>query len=94
MSDSSIFLFPYVTEKTLFKMEKKTIKGKEIIENKIEMIVRREANKPQIKAEFEKMFDVKVEKVNTYIAPHGKHAVIKLRKDYSAEDVGMRMGLF
>ena len=94
MSDFSIFLFPYVTEKTLFKMEKKMVRGKEVNENKIEMVVRREANKPQIKAAFEKMFDVKVEKVNTYIAPNGKHAVIKLRKDYSAEDVGMRMGLF
>jgi hypothetical protein len=35
-----------------------------------------------------------VESVNTKNSRHGKRAVIKLTADYSAEDVGMRIGIF
>jgi large subunit ribosomal protein L23 len=62
--------------------------------NRLEFIVRRDATKAQIKEAFERRYDVKVEKVNTRIMKNGKHAIIKLTSDYSAEDVGMRIGIF
>jgi large subunit ribosomal protein L23 len=62
--------------------------------NKIEFIVNRDADKADIKAAFEERFEVKVERVWTRIQKDGKHAIIKLAEGYSAEDVGMRVGVF
>ncbi len=82
---NEVIIKPYVTEKSLLMIEK---------ENKLTFIVRRSATKTQIKHAVEKLFDVKVEKVNTYITRYGKKAIVKLAKEYSAEEVGMRMGIF
>ncbi|MEE9150618.1 MAG: 50S ribosomal protein L23 [Thermoplasmata archaeon] len=81
----TVLIHPYVTEKTMFQMED---------ENKLEFVVRREATKQDIKKAFEELFEVKVESVNTKVTRHGKRAMIKLTADYSAEDVGMRIGIF
>lgn len=80
-----ILFHPYVTEKTMFQMER---------ENKLEFIVRREATKEEIKEAFEKLFEVKVKSVNTKITKIGKRAIIKLAEGYSAEEIGMRVGVF
>ena len=50
--------------------------------------------KKDIKTAFEERFEVKVDRVYTRIQKDGKHAVIKLSEGYSAEDVGMRVGVF
>ena len=62
--------------------------------NALEFIVKRNANKRQIKESVEKMFDVKVKKVNTRISKKGKHALVVLMPEFKAEDVGMRIGIF
>ncbi len=80
-----ILFHPYVTEKTMFQMER---------ENKLEFMVRREATKEEIKEAFEKLFEVKVKSVNTKITKIGKRAIIKLAEGYSAEEIGMRVGVF
>ncbi len=80
-----VLFHPYVTEKTMFQMED---------DNKLEFVVRRDATKKDIKKAFEELFEVKVQSVNTKISRVGKRAVIKLAKEYSAEDVGMRIGIF
>jgi large subunit ribosomal protein L23 len=80
-----IILHPYVTEKTLEAIEKN---------NTLEFIVNIKANKQQIKEAVEKAFNVKVESVNTKITKRGKHAIVKLKPEYSAEEVGMRIGIF
>lgn len=80
-----VLLHPFVTEKTMNHME---------LENKLEFIVRNNATKNEIKAAFEKLYEVKVSKVNTMILKDGKHAIIKLKEGYSAEDIGMRIGVF
>lgn len=84
-SPYKILFHPYVTEKTMFQMED---------HNKLEFLVRADATKQEIKEAFETLFEVKVESVNTKNSLHGKRAVIKLTKEYSAEDVGMRIGIF
>ena len=102
-----IILHPFVTEKTMNLMEmekeiKKKYKSRQkklgkvntIRDNKLVFVVRRDATKKQIKLAFETLFDVKVAKVNTMNLKTGKHAIIKLAPGYSAEDVGMRIGIF
>ena len=81
----TILLHTYVTEKTLNLMEN---------HNALMFIVKQVATKPEIKKAFEELFEVKVEKVNVKHTRFGKQAIIKLTTDYSAEDVGMRIGIF
>ncbi len=76
---------PHVTEKTMNLMTK---------ENKLEFMVDRGDNKEEIKVAIVKLFEVKVDFVNTFIDREGKHAIVKLIKDFSAEDLGMRIGVF
>lgn len=84
-SPYQVILHPYVTEKTMNIMDR---------ENKLEFIVDRRATKRDIKWAVEKIFEVKVEDVNTKIGKRGKHAIVKLAAEYSAHDVGMRIGIF
>ncbi len=81
----TILLHPYVTEKTLNLMEN---------HNSLMFIVKEGSNKIQIKRAFEELFEVKVEKVNVKHTRFGKQAIIKLTIDFSAEDIGMRIGIF
>jgi large subunit ribosomal protein L23 len=76
---------PYVTEKTMNLMERL---------NRLEFVVARGASKTQIKIAFEKLYNAKVDKINTRILKDGKHAIIKLKPEYSAEEIGMRIGIF
>ena len=80
-----IIIHPYVTEKTMFLMER---------ENKLEFIVRRTATKTDVKKAVEKLFEVKVDTINTKITKKGKKAMVKFKKEYKAEEIGMRIGVF
>jgi len=52
------------------------------------------ATKRAIKAATEKLYEVKVEKVNTLIRPDGvKKAYVRLAKDFDALDVANRIGV-
>ncbi|MEM5816051.1 MAG: 50S ribosomal protein L23 [Candidatus Aenigmatarchaeota archaeon] len=85
MDPYKILLYPLVTEKAVGLIEK---------ENKIVFIVSRKANKKQIKEAFEKLFEVKVEKVNTLITKDGKKkAFIKLKPEFKASDIAVRLGI-
>jgi large subunit ribosomal protein L23 len=80
-----ILKFPYITEKSISLVEK---------ENKIVFVVERKATKKEIKEAFEKVFEVKVEKVNTLIDFKGrKKAFIKLKPEYKAIDVAVKLGI-
>jgi len=85
MDPYDIIYHPYVTEKTMNMMEK---------ENALELVVKRRANKQQIKRAVEKMFEVKVKDVNTRITKKGKHAIVTFMPEFKAEDIGMRIGVF
>lgn len=88
-----ILLTPYVTEKSMNHMSGTPLQSNRD-GNRLEFIVRRDANKKEIREAFERRYDVKVERVNTRIMKDGKHAIIKLTSDHSAEEVGMRIGIF
>ena len=85
MDPYDILYHPYVTEKTMNMMEKN---------NALELVVKRRANKQQIKRAVEKMFEVKVKDVNTRITKKGKHAIVTFMPEFKAEDIGMRIGVF
>jgi Ribosomal protein L23 len=74
-----------ITEKALRSAER---------ENKITVIVDRAATKKQIADEIQRLYNVKVEKVNTLISPRGeKKAYVKLSKEHSAMDLLSRLGV-
>jgi len=80
-----VLLYPSLTEKSVGMVER---------ENKIVFIVRKNANKAEIKNAFENLFKVKVEKINTLMDAKGnKKAYIKLAKDYNAVDIATRLGM-
>ncbi len=85
MDTYKIIFHPYVTEKTMNQMERN---------NALEFIVKRDANKQQIKQSVETLFDVKVKSVNTRITKNGKHAIVVFMPEFKAEDIGMRIGVF
>jgi large subunit ribosomal protein L23 len=88
-----VLLHPYVTEKTMNYMTGTPTQDFKD-GNKLEFIVKKNATKADVKAAFEKQFEVKVAKVWVKIGKEGKHAIIKLAEGYSAEDIGMRIGVF
>ena len=85
MDPYDIIYHPFVTEKTMNFMEKN---------NALEFVVKRKANKKQIKAAIEKMFEAKVKDINTRITKKGKHAIVTFMPEFKAEDIGMRIGIF
>ena len=93
MDPYSILYHPYVTEKSLNAMSGTAKQGLKD-GNRLEFLVKQTATKPQIREAFEAAFDAKVARVNTYIDKAGKHAIIKLKEGYSAEEIGMRIGVF
>ena len=86
MDSYSIIIKPHVTEKTMNLIDEN---------NEITFVVRRSANKKQIKRAFEELYEEKVERVNTHITPKGeKVAYIKLVEEEMAEELAVRIGVF
>ncbi len=78
-----ILIAPIKTEKAVGKME---------FDNTMVFEVAMHATKKDIKSEFEKRFNVRVSEVNTYITSKGKkHALIKLEKEFKADEVALRL---
>ena len=85
MDPLKVLKYPVVTEKTTRLLQR---------ENKITFIVDRKATKKDIKEAFEKLFNVKVDKINVLITPKGlKKAYIKLKKEYRATDIAAKIGI-
>lgn len=93
MKPHEILLHPYITEKSLNMLQGTAAQNLKD-GNRLEFLVLRTARRDQIKKAFEDLFQVKVAKVNTYVRKDGKHAIIKLRPEFSAEEIGMRIGVF
>ncbi len=86
MDPYSIIKRPHLTEKTMNAIDQS---------NELTFVVKRSANKSEIKNAFEDLYAVKVEKVNTQVTSKGdKLAYIKLAAEHSAEDIAVKMGVF
>jgi large subunit ribosomal protein L23 len=82
LGEGEILLYPITTEKAISMIE---------FENRLVFVVNKRANKQQIKEEVEKLFKVKVGKVNTKITPKGlKQAYIKLSQG-KADDIAAQL---
>ena len=81
-----ILIKPIVTENTFDLIEE---------QNKIVFFVDKNANKNSIKEAVEKIYDVKVIKINTLITPKGKKkALIKIHSSDSAAELAIKLGIF
>ncbi|MHA1396295.1 MAG: 50S ribosomal protein L23 [Candidatus Heimdallarchaeaceae archaeon] len=86
MEPYEIIKKPLISEKDFELIEK---------ENKIVVQVDIRATKHQIKETIEKLYNVKVTKVNVLITPKGtKKAYVKLSEFDDAVDIASKMGLF
>ncbi|RLF08028.1 MAG: 50S ribosomal protein L23 [Thermoprotei archaeon] len=82
---TSIIIRPVVTEKTLNLIEQN---------NTLTFLVKFTATKPEIKEAVEKLYNVKVLKVNVVITPKGqKKAYVKLAPEYNAIDIATNLGM-
>lgn len=80
-----VLLHPIVTEKTMRLMDEN---------NCLEFLVRRTSSKQDIKKAVETLFSCQVDTVNTRITKDGKRAIVRFGGETSAEDIGMRIGVF
>ncbi|GBE54728.1 MAG TPA: 50S ribosomal protein L23 [Euryarchaeota archaeon] len=86
MHHEEIIIYPTVTEKTMKTLE---------TENRFVFMVKRQANKRQIKEAVESLYEVKVTSVRTLITPKGeKKAFVRLAPEFKAEEIATRIGIF
>ena len=85
MDPYEIVLYPLMTESASLMVEK---------ENKLAFMVNLKATKSEVKRAVEKLYEVKVESVNTQVTPRGeKKAFVKLQPEYKAADVAIKLGI-
>jgi len=85
MDAHEVILYPLMTEVASRLIEK---------ENKLVFIVNLKATKNDVRQAVEELYEVEVEKVNLLITPQGeKKAFVKLRPEYKAVDVAIKLGI-
>jgi large subunit ribosomal protein L23 len=84
-SPYDILLKPFVTEKSMLQIER---------DNKIWFIVNEKATRDQVKRAVEEISEMKVSNVNILRDKEGKKAVVKISKDFSAEELATKLGIF
>ena len=95
MDPYNVIMMPWITEKSLeARRHADPETGYFQNNNRLEFIVAPEATKADVKEAVERMFDVKVAKVNTRITKNGKHATVKLAEGYDAEEAALKLGAF
>ncbi|MEM3841404.1 MAG: 50S ribosomal protein L23 [Candidatus Micrarchaeaceae archaeon] len=81
----AVLMYPIATEKSVGMIDR---------QNTIAYMVDARATKSEIKAEFESLFQAKVESVRTLnTALNGKKAFIKLKKGFKASDIAVKLKL-
>ena len=85
MEAHEVIIFPLMTERSVNMIEN---------ENKLVFICDRRANKHQIAAAVKELYEVEAEDINTLITRQGtKKAFVKLKDEYDASDVAIRLGI-
>jgi large subunit ribosomal protein L23 len=63
-------------------------------ENKLIFIVNRNANKKDISSAVEKLYEIEAENIRTLITSKGqKKAFVKLKEQYDASDLAIKLGI-
>ncbi len=81
---NEIIRYPVTTESAVRLIES---------ENKLAFIVDLRANKDGIKRAVEKLYQVKVDNVGTLIIRNQKKAFVKLKPEFKASDVAIKLGI-
>lgn len=85
MKPDEIITYPLMTESASIMVER---------DNKLVFVVNFKADKKDIKRAVELMYEVKVANVNTLVTPQGvKKAFVKLKPEYRASDVAIKLGI-
>lgn len=85
LEDFGLIQFPLMTEKAITLIEK---------ENKLSFIATEKATKTEIKKLVEKVYKVKVDKVNVVNDMKGRKKVtVKLNKKFKAEELAAKLGV-
>ncbi|MGC8644745.1 MAG: 50S ribosomal protein L23 [Thermoplasmata archaeon] len=80
-----IIIKPFVTEKSMLQIEKN---------NTIWFIVNESATRSEVKKAIEEISGMKVSNVNILRDKEGKKAIVKISKDFSAEELATKLGIF
>jgi large subunit ribosomal protein L23 len=85
MDSYEVITYPLMTEAASLMVEK---------ENKLVFMVNLKAGKDDVKRAVEKLYEVRVRKVNVLITPQGeKKAFVQLTSDFRAADIAIRLGI-
>jgi len=85
MKPDEVINYPLMTESASVMVER---------DNKLIFIVSYKAGKADVKRAVEVMYEVKVDKVNMLVTPQGvKKAFVKLKPEYRASDVAIKLGI-
>jgi len=85
MEAHKVIHYPLMTERSVNMIE---------YENKLVFMVDRKATKHMIAKAVEELYEVEAETVNTLITRKGeKKAFIKLKDEYDASDIAIRLGI-
>ena len=85
MNKNQVIKYPLMTERSVNMIE---------FENKLVFIVDRRANKNEIANAIKDLYEVEAESVNTTITRKGdKKAFVKLKDQFDASDVAIRLGI-
>ncbi len=83
MESNEVIFYPLMTESASLMVEK---------DNKLIFIVSLKAGKEDVKKAVEELYEVKVAKITTLITPQGqKKAFVKLKPEYKASDVAIKL---
>jgi len=85
MDPTEVIFYPLMTESASLMVEK---------DNKLIFIVNLKAGKSDVKRAVEQLYEVKVNKVTMLITSQGeKKAFVKLKPEYKASDVAIKLGI-
>jgi large subunit ribosomal protein L23 len=85
MDSNDVIFYPLMTESASLMVER---------DNKLIFIVNLKASKGDVKRAVEELYEVKVDKVTVLVTPQGeKKAFVKLKPEYKASDVAIKLGI-
>ncbi|MDX1813916.1 MAG: 50S ribosomal protein L23 [Candidatus Bathyarchaeia archaeon] len=85
MDPSDVIFYPLMTESASLMVE---------TDNKLMFVVNVKAGKSDVKRAVEQLYEVKVDRVTMLITPQGeKKAFVKLKPEYKASDVAIKLGI-
>ena len=85
MDSTEVIFYPLMTEAASLMVEK---------DNKLIFVVNIKAGKSDEKKAVEELYEVEVDRITVLITPQGeKKAFVKLKPEYKASDVAIKLGI-